>query len=45
MTYNGQKKTENLSSQLSNCSENIVKKTLEMLGRKIEEPSEFTPTC
>jgi hypothetical protein len=33
-----------LSSKLSNCSENIVKRTLEVLGRKIEEPSEFTPT-
>jgi len=37
-------KKNNLSSKLSNCSENIVKRTLEALGRKIKEPSEFTPT-
>jgi hypothetical protein len=24
--------------------ENIVRRTLEVLGRKIKEPSEFTPT-
>jgi hypothetical protein len=33
-----------LSSKPSNYSKNIVKKTLEILGRKIEEPLEFTPT-
>jgi predicted type IV restriction endonuclease len=32
-----------LSSKPSNCSENIVKRTLEALGRKIKEPSEFIP--
>jgi hypothetical protein len=32
-----------LSSRLSNCSENTVKRTLEALGRKIKEPSEFIP--
>jgi hypothetical protein len=33
-----------LRSKLSNCSENIVKRTIEALGGKIKEPSEFTPT-
>ncbi len=42
ITYNGQK-TYNLNSKLSNCSKNIVKRTLEALGIKIKEPSEFTP--
>jgi hypothetical protein len=33
-----------LSSKLSKCSENIVKKTLKVFGRKIKKPLEFTPT-
>jgi len=43
MTENGQKKPYNLSSKLSNCSSNIVKRTLEALGRKTKEQLEFIP--